>query len=226
MIKEPEQLADALAKQLTQRIRAGEWPLGGQLPSEPQLAREVGVSRGTVREAVRALTRTGVLEIRRGHGTYVVNRSETGSALRRRVEDAERREAFELRRGLEVELARLAALRRTDADLDEIETALRDRAAAERHGDDESFVAADLAFHTAVAKASHNRLLTELYQGLAELIADSVAGVLDDPEVARAPTPWHEQLVEGIAAGDPEAAVAATVGHIDGTITALRRRSG
>jgi DNA-binding FadR family transcriptional regulator len=220
-----EKLADAVAKELSERIRAGEWGVGTRLPSEPELASEVGVARGTVREAVRALTHSGMLEIRRGHGTYVVDRSETGSTLRRRVEGSEQLEAFELRRGLEVELARLAALRRTKPELAAIEAALKDRTEAEEKGDEDTFVAADLALHMAVAKASQNHLLAELYEGLADLIAESVVGVLDDPEVARAPTPWHEELVAAIAARDPEAAVAATVGHLDGTMAALRRRS-
>ena len=62
---------DIALEQIRQRIDAGHWPLGQRLPPEPELAELLGMSRNTVREAVRVLTFSGVLEVRQGDGTYV-----------------------------------------------------------------------------------------------------------------------------------------------------------
>src|SRR5919107_1276902 len=106
-----------VTERLSEKIRAGEWPVGGRIPTEPQLVEALGVGRNTVREAVRALVHAGVLECRQGSGTYVVSTDELSGAVTRRLADAEFAEAVEVRRAFEVEAARLAALRRTDSDL-------------------------------------------------------------------------------------------------------------
>ena len=64
-------LADAAANSIRTEIAAGRWPIGSRIPIEPQLAQLLGVSRGTVREAVKTLVSRGLLEVRQGSGTYV-----------------------------------------------------------------------------------------------------------------------------------------------------------
>jgi DNA-binding FadR family transcriptional regulator len=216
-----ERLTDTVTDDLLSRVASGGWPVGSRIPAELELAAEMEVSRGTVREAVRALTRTGVLEIRRGRGTFVGGRSEVAVALRRRLGNAELIEAFELRRGIETEIAKLAALRRTEPELAGIEAALSARTEAESNGVDDGFVSADVRLHSLIAQASHNSLLIELYDGLASFVAESVAGVLHDAQMAHGPTHWHEKLVAAIAQGDPVAAGAAAAGHLGETLTLL-----
>src|SRR6478609_4978623 len=127
-------LIDATVAQLRARITSGDWPVGTRIPPEPALVELLGVGRNTVREAVQSLVHAGLLERRQGSGTYVLSVSELAVSMGRQIADARQRDVIEVRRSLEVEAARLAARRRTTADVATI-TGLRDqRAEAYRSG--------------------------------------------------------------------------------------------
>ncbi len=76
-------LAEEVTKQLRGMIQSGEWPLQEKIPAEPELMASLGVSRGTLREAIKALAHSGMLEGRRGDGTYVRAKSEIPGAGQR-----------------------------------------------------------------------------------------------------------------------------------------------
>ena len=140
------------------RLRPGE-----KLPNELELARELGVSRTTLREAVRTLAAQGVLEVRRGRGTFVSQRvreiDDYGFASLDRVK-GQLRDLFELRSIFEPQAARLACLRATEEELADI---LEKGAAVEaciRAGRDR--VEADGAFHAAIVRATHNEFMVRL----------------------------------------------------------------
>ena len=116
-----EQAADELARLLA----AGHWPIGTRLPGELELGRLLGVGRSTVREAVRSLAAVGMVEARQGAGTFVASASPL-TPLDRRLRRAGVAEVYEVRMALELEAARLAAARRTDADLAALRAALLD----------------------------------------------------------------------------------------------------
>ncbi len=168
-------LVDQVISQLRAQIDSGEWGIGDRIPTESELSDQLEVGRNTVREAVRALAHAGLLEIRQGAGTFVRASSELGGALRRRLERSRLRENLEVRRALEMEAARLAALRRTEEDLAEIERTLALRDEAWRVQDMSTFVETDFAFHRAVVHATHNPLLIELYDDIASVVYDSIA---------------------------------------------------
>ncbi|SPT60606.1 FadR/GntR family transcriptional regulator [Actinomadura madurae] len=205
-------LVDQVIDQLRDEIVGGGWPVGAKIPPEPVLSETLGVGRNTVREAVRALTHAGLLESRQGDGTYVRATSELSGAVRRRLETAELVETLEVRRGLEVEAARLAATRRTDADIAAIAVALARRDAAWAAGEHATFVEADLAFHTAVVEATHNRVLTDLYHDFSAALRASIgaAGIL----LEHADVP-HGPIAAAIEAGDADAATRATHACLD-----------
>lgn len=188
--------------QLRERILGGEWPVGGRIPTEPQLVAALGVGRNTVREAVRALVHAGVLECRQGSGTYVVSTDELAPVVARRLTADRMAEVVEVRRAFEVEAARLAALRRTTEDLAALDGALAAREAAWHDGRFDEFVAADAALHTAVVAAAHNGMLADLYASvgaaLHSTIAQSMGGALEPDRYVD-----HSRLVEAIRAGDP-----------------------
>ncbi|MFC4148994.1 FadR/GntR family transcriptional regulator [Micromonospora mangrovi] len=188
--------------QLRERILGGEWPVGGRIPTEPQLVAALGVGRNTVREAVRALVHAGVLECRQGSGTYVVSTDELAPVVARRVADDRMAEVVEVRRAFEVEAARLAALRRTPGDLAALDGALAAREAAWRSGRVADFVEADAALHTAVVAAAHNGMLAELYASVGAALRGTVAQAMGD---ALTPERYvdHGRLVDAIRAGDP-----------------------
>ncbi|MCP2340484.1 FadR/GntR family transcriptional regulator [Actinomadura rupiterrae] len=199
-------LVEQVIEQLKGEIVAGTWPVGARIPPEPALSESLGVGRNTVREAVRALTHAGILESLQGDGTYVRATSEMSGAMRRRLERAELVEILEVRRGLEVEAARLAAARRTPADISAIEAALVLRDAAWAAREHIEFVEADLAFHTAVVEATHNRMLIELYRDFSAALRASIGAA--GPLVEHADIP-HDPIASAIAAGDGEAAASA-----------------
>ncbi|MCX4387269.1 FCD domain-containing protein [Micromonospora peucetia] len=188
--------------QLRERILGGEWPVGGRIPTEPQLVAALGVGRNTVREAVRALVHAGVLECRQGSGTYVVSTDELAPVVARRLTADRMAEVIEVRRAFEVEAARLAALRRTTEDLAALDGALAAREAAWRGGRVDEFVETDAALHTAVVAAAHNGMLAELYASVGTALRSTVAQSMGD---ALEPERYvdHSRLVEAIRAGDP-----------------------
>ena len=198
-------LSEQVIAALRNEITSGEWPVGSRIPTEPELAEQLGVARNTVREAVRALAHNGLLDIRQGSGTYVVATSELAGVMHRRFADADPRHVAELRSTLESAAAGLAAERRTDKDLRQLDTLLARREEAWRSGDTEAFVSADATFHLAVVSASHNDVMTAMYADLGEVLRDWLR-----EDVGEELTPEafmdHTPLVDAVRAGDAEAA--------------------
>lgn len=208
-------LVDEVIEQLRAQIASGAWAVGRRIPPEPELVERLQVGRGTLREAVKALAHAGLLEVRQGDGTYVRTRSELAGALRRQISRSTDAHVQEVRRGLEVQAARLAAVRRTDADLAACAQALAERdAAADRAGRfgawdpswGEPWVAADVRFHQAVVAAAHNPMLLELYleldEALVSVLTRFAAEATHDPYLVRG----HRTLLDALRDGDPERA--------------------
>lgn len=191
--------------QLRARILGGEWPVGSRIPTEPQLVTALGVGRNTIREAIRALVHAGVLERRQGSGTYVVSVDELAPVVARQLTDDRMTEVVEVRRALEVEAARLAALRRTSGDLAALSDALAAREAAWRGGRVNEFVVADAALHTTVVAAAHNGMLAELHASIGTAMRSTVAATMGEALVPERYVD-HSRLVAAIRAGDPERA--------------------
>ncbi|WP_275629670.1 FadR/GntR family transcriptional regulator [Pseudomonas sp. 273] len=200
-------LVDIALEQIRQRIDSGAWALGQRLPPEPELAEILGMSRNTVREAVRVLTFSGVLEVRQGDGTYVracADPLDTMLALARGSIE----QALEARGVIEVEAARLAALRRSDADLAALRQALA--LSARHHGGDlEAYVEHDLAFHQRVVDSAHNPLLSELYRYFSRVIRAGLQRTISEPGRPQPPFELHQRLLDALQRQDAEAAVAA-----------------
>ncbi|WP_115944480.1 FadR/GntR family transcriptional regulator [Amycolatopsis thermalba] len=209
-------LVDQVIGQLRDAIAEGEWAIGQRIPTEAALAESLAVGRNTVREAVRALAHSGLLEVRQGDGTYVRATSEVSGAIRRLC-GSELREVLGVRPAPEVEAARLAATVRTEEELATITELLDQRDEAYRGEDIETYVRADTEFHLAVVRASHNALLTELYRGILEAVTASVAATTDTrlPETEAI---GHRGLLEAIAARDTERAMTEAAGFLDNLI--------
>ncbi|ALG12227.1 FadR/GntR family transcriptional regulator [Kibdelosporangium phytohabitans] len=214
-------LVDEVIGRLRTAIAAGEWPVGERIPTEPELVALLGVGRNTVREAVRALSHSGLLEVRQGDGTYVRATSEVSGAIRRLC-GSELHEVLQVRRALEVGGARLAALNRTEEDLTTLSDLLarRDRAHAERRTGD--FAHIDAEFHLAVVRSGHNTLLAELYHGVTEVVTASVAATAEPSgDIAAI---GHSGLLEAIEAKDAELAAAEAGGFLDELLATQTRR--
>ncbi|MET9494943.1 FCD domain-containing protein [Streptomyces sp. NPDC006552] len=204
----PSPLVEQAADRLRARIAEGAWPVGARLPGETTLAKELGVGRSTVREALRALAGAGMVRARQGAGVFV-------TALRP-VEDWPARlrraavgDVYEVRTLVEVQAARLAAQRRTDEDVAAMRAALDGRRAA-AGGPGDAFVDADVALHAAVVAAAHNPVLTDLFTQFAPALRQGLIDLLALVDVRRAEHDHgdaaHAELVEAVAAGDAERA--------------------
>lgn len=208
--------ADICRKMVTHLIR-GDWSEGERIPPERELCRQLGVGRASLREALKALEIMGMIEIRLGDGTFVCGRSEflsrpllwaiTGSVA------SEAQELVEARRLIEVELVGLAAERATADDLkevgkclDEMEAHLNDRA---------SFQEADINFHLAVAKASHNGILQNALQLIRNLMQEFIGETLMQQGVADEALDQHKQIFLALAKRNPDRARTAMRLHLD-----------
>lgn len=211
-------LVDQVIAQLRAQITSGEWPVGSRIPTEPELVEQLGVARNTVREAVRALAHSGLLDIRQGAGTFVRTTSELAAVMRRRYGDAHLSDLRELRRALEVEAARLAARRRTDADLRAVDAALDRRERAWESGDVEAFVEADSALHHALVSAAGNTALLDLYADLGDVVRDVLRADVG-PVLVSDQYVDHSRLVAAIRDRDPERAAVEAGAHLEGNPT-------
>jgi DNA-binding FadR family transcriptional regulator len=193
---------EAVIDQMQRQLTAGNWSVGDRIPGEYDLAARLAVSRPAVREAIRALSHIGVLEVRRGDGTYVRSAVDPRPLLRR-VEHATLRDVFELQQAYDVQAARLAAWRRTEEDLVRLHALLKDRDTA---AGAEEFGAADALFHLGVAEASHNALLAEAFRYFQSRLRESFSAVRLDRELPDAGPEAHRAVVDAIAARDADAA--------------------
>jgi DNA-binding FadR family transcriptional regulator len=221
-------LADQAAQLLMERIRAGEWALGAKLPGETTLAPQLGVGRSTLREAIRQLAGQGVVTSRQGSGVVITAldvRDEWDAVLRR----ADIVAVLEARIAIESEAARLAAERRTPAELRGIRRALDTRAAAyELAG---TLVDADTAFHRLIVVAAHNHLLTELFDSMVPRVRQAMIEMLriSPGRDAGADLRSHADLVDAIADRDQTQAAGRSREHLSALKAAIggtKLRSG
>lgn len=214
-------LSDSAADSIRSEIASGRWAVGSRIPIEPQLALRLGVSRGTVREAVRTLVSHGLLEVRQGSGTYVRSGFDPSDSLQK-MRRTSLRDQFEVRCALEVEAARLAAVRHTAKDLSHLRTLLARRGASHDAAGriDAGHIARDLAFHLAIVEISGNSALVEVSRFitgyLRETIASTLNGELPEPDHAA-----HAAVVEAIASRDAERAAATVRAFMAPMIEAL-----
>ncbi|MEV0259124.1 FCD domain-containing protein [Streptomyces sp. NPDC050732] len=220
----PSPLVEQAATRLREQITEGTWPVGTRLPGETTLAKELGVGRSTLREALRALAGAGLVQPRQGAGVFVIA-TEPVADWPTRLRRAAVTDVYEVRMLVEVQAAGLAALRRTDEDIAAMTAALTDRKAAAAAADPE-FVDADIALHAAVVAAAHNPVLTDLFaeftpalrQGLIDLLelTDVRAEERDHGDAA------HTALVRAVESGDPDAAALVAQQELQSTLDLLR----
>lgn len=195
---------------------------GEKLANELELAGQMGVSRATLREALRMLIAQGVLEVRRGKGTFVSEQVETindfGFSGLSRLK-GQLRDLFELRAIFEPPAARLACQRATEEELAEI---LRRGAAAEHcilHGEDRT--AADREFHAAIVRATHNEFMMRLLPVINQAVAAAIVSGEHETELAEDTLRDHALLMDFFRRRDDEGAEYAMAIHLHHSMTVL-----
>jgi GntR family transcriptional repressor for pyruvate dehydrogenase complex len=210
-------VTDEAIERIRQIIMSGEWGPGTRLPNEAELAGRLGISRNSLREAVRALSLLRVLEVRQGDGTYVSSLEpdlllESTRFVSHLLGDKTVVELFEVRRILEPAAAALAAVRIDEQGLAKLRLELDRMAAATTS---EGLVEPDAAFHAIVADAAGNSVLSSLLETLSTRTMRAriwrgrlESGVLDATRAE------HSRIYEAIAARDPELARTVAAAHV------------
>ena len=219
--------AEKVANKLADFVRSGALPPGARLPSEHAIADQFGVSRAVVREAVARLKTEGLVKTRQGDGAFVGDwRSETLHLDPTISQDLESVLMIdELRKGLEAEAAAMAAVRRSEAEMKKIEKARKQVAEITAARGDS--VIADVAFHRAIAEATHNpyyvAVLDYLTQFVVPAIRASRGHVALRQDFASAVEAEHRDIAEAIRRRDSCAARAAAQKHMDRALARIRR---
>jgi DNA-binding FadR family transcriptional regulator len=216
------------------RIVSGEYAPGSQLPNEADLADRLGVSRGGVREAVKALAAKGLVEPRPRLGTRVLARSDWNLMDRdviawhgRNADPDFLRDLFNLRCILEPEAAGQAALNATDEHLAALTSAYDSMArnAPGLPGSEDAFVAADLAFHLTLLRASGNQLIEQLGRLLETGLHHALEVNSHAPGGVSATLPVHKTVLTAVRNGRPNAASKAMRALLEKTVEAMRSES-
>jgi len=213
-----QRLTEAVTQFVIDRVAERVYRPGDQLPSESELAKRLNVSKPVVREALGRLSALGIVQIQQGKPTTIKGLSvaplDQFLRLAVRVTDNGLREAVELRRAIEVEVAALAAERATPLQLEPVEVAL-EKMRANIDGDFERWLQGDLAFHVALARCSGNALLEHLVSALVDTIkfTQRALGMQRDLRDPTATVARHQAIVDAIKARDPTAARLAMTTH-------------
>lgn len=228
MAEKSERAYEKVIEHIKNEIWQGTLKRGERLPPERELAESLGVSRNSVREAIRTLSLLGFVSSTQGAGNFVTCDIEQNlrESLRMMVLLGETNylQLSQLRRGLESENARLAAERiapRQAARLRELARLMREEPDAQRAS------AYDQEFHTLLCDASGNRLIKSLFGAMLSTINDFISTmyvrIVADPEQAEALHAAHQRLADALAARDGDAAALAMRGHFEVVDASIRR---
>ena len=171
MMNAKEKLGDRVANQIRSDIAEGTYKLNEKIPAEPELMKLYNVGRSTVREAIKTLATSGILKVQQGFGT-IVSAAVNEQTIDQRLRNADFDEINAVRKLLENEIVKLAAENRSEAQLDEIAQCLEKKRLAIMTEQQNLCVETDIAFHMAIAHASLNTVLADLYQSFTLTIRD------------------------------------------------------
>ncbi|WP_436639606.1 FadR/GntR family transcriptional regulator [Microbaculum sp. FT89] len=211
-IVRPVRLSDQVIDSLRKDIETGRTAPGSRLPTEKELTESFNVSRTVIREAISRLQSDGLVVARQGSGIFVADPHEVARSFRLGLDDPESktpiREVYELRIGVESEVAALAAARRTEADLVALEKSLN--ALLKSSNDFERGVEADVNFHRLIARLSRNRVMLRFQEFLSSMLVETVkiarGNSARQSGLTESVNEEHVRIYKGIVSGDPEKA--------------------
>ncbi len=222
-----EPLATEIARRLVEFILSGQVEPGTRMPSERDLAEAFGVGRSAMREALKALSLIGLVEVRQGDGTYL--RKADSALLPELIEwglllgEQRTMDLVEARQEIEVIIAGMAARRRTEADLTDLRTIL---ARMEAAPDVSAFVDADVQFHLRLTDACGNTALRDIHASVQALLRTWITRVLTASGDSVPSYVEHVPIVAAVEAGDAPAAQAAMAAHMSSAAGRLRTTLG
>lgn len=216
-VVQASRLYEQIVQQIEESIHKGELTEGSQLPAERDLAKQFGVSRTAVREAIKALQEKGLVDAFPGRGTFVTNG--TSNSMRRyldRIIKSGEPDGWayvvEMREILEPEIAAMAAARATDQDLATMREAVEVMDDASR--DSDVFIEADLDFHLALAEAAGNPIVLSLIDSIVGLLREQRLRIFRIAGGPQRGQDHHRRILEAIERHDAPGARAAMQAHL------------
>ena len=215
-------ISDIIAEQLESNILQGVLVPGEKLPSERDLAKQMNVSRPSLREAIQKLENQNLLETKQGGGTYVRNLlapslTDPLARLLQNSEDAAQ-DFLEFRMSVDARTAYYAAIRATDADRELLKACFTAMEEAHETDDPTEEAEIDADFHLIIAEAAHNVVLLHIMRALFDLFKNGVFYNRNQlyvrPGARDTLLKQHRAIYEGVMNADPEAASAATIAHL------------
>lgn len=201
MIIQKKSLADMVAEQLRRQITEGVYTIGDKLPTEPALMKTFKVGRSSIREAVKLLVNMGVVQVRQGAGTFVAEASDAnGGSINMSI--ADRTELDEVRKILDIAIVEKAVARRTEKDIERMQSSLEARKANAKDGLLKECIEADMNFHIAIADATHNQILADIYRSASLHLLSEFNRIYDGTDCFINSQSSHEKLLRYIIAGD------------------------
>lgn len=227
-----KKIADEIVERLEQMILEGLFPVGSRLPAERKLAEQFGVSRPSLREALKKLAARGLVVSRQGGGTFVaetVGQLFKDPILNLYEESSEaQKDLLEFRHTLESSCAYYAAQRATSLDLERLSKAFEavERCYLDKKSSKQQEAEVDANFHLVIAEASHNVVLLQVMRMLFDLvkhnIVTSIGGLHTYSKKTRDKLmQQHRALYEAIMQGEAEQAKLAVSQHLDYVRTVL-----
>lgn len=210
-------LAEEVAARLQQQILSGQYQVGDQLPVEPELMHQFGVGRSSIREAIKLLVNSGLLRVQQGVGTFVEDNSGIGEPLVQRLKRSDAHDINEVRQLLEMKIAEKAAVNRSAKDIKKMQRYFEAREKAALELDVTGSVEADILFHNAIAEASGNSVLADLYKSFSARMKQHFLSRFTDTNEFIRTMQLHKDLLKSIIDKDPKKAwhyAARINGHI------------
>jgi len=204
---QPVQLTESVLAALSVFVREHAVQVGDRLPAERVIAQQLGISRPILREALGRWAALGVIETRNGSGSYLRRPVEAGASYVVLSISAERHDLLkllELRRALEVEASGLAALRRTEAELEHLRACYQRADAVQGQGGSDPD--ADWAFHAALYEAAGNAYFKDIFMSLQGQFRRIFSNPLHIHDFANRSWPIHFELLEAVERQDVEGA--------------------
>ena len=200
-------LCDKVVNQIKEDIGKGKYKAGEKIPAEPELMKLYTVGRSTIREAIKTLAISGILKVQQGSGT-TVNSNFQGTSIEQRLRRADFDEINAVRSLLEKEIVKLATENHSSEQLKQIETGLEKRKLAIQAEKADECAEADIEFHMAIANASGNNVLSDLYYSFT-LIMRNFFSARDTQGISHFAMNHylHEQLYQAIKSKKTKSAI-------------------
>jgi len=223
-VQRPSAVEDVIQK-VQQALIRGDLQAGQRLPSEAKLVQQLGVGRGTVREATKMLSAMGVVESRQGDGTYICDTISpkviNPLLFTVLLESKNMENLYEFRRMVDVGYSTLAAEKATEADFERMDALIAEmetyREVAER--DIETLVAMDFRFHHAILDATQNPLLIKVGQMLMEMFRETIKRSVSTIGGVRWTVSQHRRLLEALRSRDAAQVREAVLMGLEGSRT-------